>query len=43
MIFNIGVEKFLRVRGIIEPLGQFENAKDQNENKLVVGSSYLQE
>ena len=36
----IGVEKFLKVRGILEPKGGnydgFENLKEQRENQCVV-------
>jgi hypothetical protein len=40
------VEKFLRVRGLLEPsggaFGEFENKKDQQENMFVTGSSFIQ-
>lgn len=43
---NLDVEKLLRIRGILEPLPgkqkQFENKKEEQENLLAVGSSYLQ-
>jgi hypothetical protein len=43
----IGVEKFLRIRGILEPASGafhgFDSLKEERENHFVVGSHYLQD
>jgi hypothetical protein len=41
----IGVEKFLKIRGVLEPSGGthhgFETQKEERENFILVGSHYL--
>lgn len=37
----IDAEKLLKLKGILEPAGSFQNHAEQQEHELSVGSSYL--